>query len=148
MKKIISLLLAVLMMFSLVSVAFAETAPPADGTEEVLPPADAEVTDPAAPEEDDATDSIIPDLGEYDWILDLPFWTVGPAFKLAKIALKLVTVYLKVAKIFGLVEKDMDDYIIEAILGLLENAENGETEEEVTDPTDEPVAPEEIPDAA
>ncbi len=141
MKKIISLLLALLMMFSLVSVAFAAD----DSSEDI---GTTENTETTAPSEEDDAESIIPDLGEYDWILDLPFWTVGPALKFAKIALKLVTVYLKVAKIFGLVEKDMEDYIIEAILGLIENAENGGAEEEVTDPSDESVAPEEIPDAA
>ena len=107
MKKFISLLLAVLMAFSFVTVAFAEETTEAPAEEEII------------------------DLGEYNWILDLPFWTVGPALKFAKIALKLVTVYLKVAKIFGLVEKDMDDYIIDVIKGLIENAQNADANTEV-----------------
>lgn len=119
MKKLISILLAVLMMFSFVTVASAEDAAP-----------DTETT---APAEDGAID-----LGEFDWLLDLPFWTVGPALKFAKIALKLVSVYLKVAKIFGLVEKDMDDYIIDIIKGMIEDAQNGEPSEETTTaPSDE-----------
>ncbi len=128
MKKIISLLLALLMIFSAATVAFATEG-------EANTDASTETTLPEGTEDEEATDSIIPDLGEYDWILDLPFWTVGPALKFAKIALKLVTAYLKVAKIFGLVEKDMSDYIIDAIVSLIEqnqNAENGEVAEETT----------------
>lgn len=128
MKKIISLLLALLMTFSVATVAFAEG-------DVVVDESATEVVEDNTTTEDGATDSIVPDLGEYDWILDLPFWTVGPALKFAKIALKLITVYLKVAKIFGLVEKDMSDYIIEAIVALIEqsqNAENGEVAEETT----------------
>lgn len=126
MKKIISLFLALLMAFSVVTVAFAE----GEATEP-------ETTTEAAPVEGEGegTESVIPDLGEYDWILDLPFWTVGPAFKLAKIAFKLVSAYLKVAKIFGLVEEDMDDMILGAITDLIEssqNAENGGAAEEET----------------
>ncbi len=131
MKKIISILLAVLMMFSLVTVAFAESAPPAEGTENSTPV-----------EGEEGTESIIPDLGEYNWILDLPFWTVGPALKFAKIALKLVNVYLKIAKIFGLVEKDMGDYIIDLLKGMIEDAQNGGQTEE---PTTEAPAPDVTP---
>ena len=141
MKKLISLLLAVLMVFSLATAAFA-----ADEAADVPATENTDATAPAEGEE--TTDSIIPDLGEYDWILDLPFWTVGPALKFAKIALKLVTVYLKVAKIFGLVEKDMDDYIIDIITGMINNAENGGSDEAVTEPTTDAGAAEELPAAA
>ena len=118
MKKVISLLLALLMIFSVATVAFAT-----EGEVVELPA----VTEPA----EGATDSIIPDLGEYNWILDLPFWTVGPALKFGKIAFKLISAYLKVAKIFGLVEKDMGDMILDAIGSLLEGAVNSETTGEV-----------------
>lgn len=120
MKKVISLFLALLMAFSVVTVAFAT---------------DAEVTVPETTTSENAenTESEYPiDLGEFQWILDLPFWTVGPALKFAKIALKLVNVYLKVAKIFGLVEKDMGDMIIDAIVDMIANSENAENGEEVT----------------
>ena len=130
MKKLISLLLAMLMVFSLVTVAFAEdAATETEGTE---------TTAPAEGEEGE--ESIIPDLGEYNWILDLPFWTVGPALKLAKIALKLISVYLKVGKIFGLVEKDMDDYIIDIITGMIEDAQSGEAEDVTESETTVPAA--------
>ncbi len=135
MKKIISILLAMLMMFSLVTVAFAETDLPAEGT-------DTEETTPAPEAPEAGNESIIPDLGEFNWILDLPFWTVGPALKFAKIALKLVSVYLKVAKIFGFVEKDMDDYIIDIIEDMIKNAQNnGTAEEETTAPETATTAP-------
>ncbi len=123
MKKLISILLAVLMMFSLVTVAFAET--------EVTDIENTAVVDENVKE--DGTEDGAIDLGEYDWILDLPFWTVGPAFKLAKIALKLVNVFLKVGKIFGLVDKDMGDYIMEAIIGMIKDAENGQQTEDTTE---------------
>ena len=141
MKKIISLFLALLMAFSAVTVAFA-----ADGTDAAP---DTETNAPAGGEtegeenegsEDGST--AIPDLGELDWLLDLPFWTVGPAFKFAKIAFKLVTVYLKVAKIFGLVDKDMGDMALELILGLIKDAENGNTPEEDTTAPETTTAPE------
>lgn len=121
MKKIISLFLALLMAFSVVTVAFATDAEVSEETS---------TTAPAEGTEEDA-DEII-DLGEYQWILDLPFWTVKPALKFAKIAFKLVSVYLKVAKIFGLVEEDMDDMILGAITDLLENSMNGESAEDTT----------------
>ena len=115
MKKIISLFLALLMAFSFVTVSFAEetTAP-----------------ETTAPAEGGALGDL--DLGEYDWILDLPFWTVGPALKFAKIAFKLVSAYLKVAKIFGMVDQDMEDMIIGAITDMIKNAESGENVETET----------------
>ncbi len=119
MKKLISILLAVLMLFSCVTVAFAE------GEDAVTP--ETPDTEVAEPVEDGEMD-----LGEFEWILDLPFWTVGPSLKLAKIALKLVNVFLKVAKIFGLVDKDLSDYIMEAIIDMINSAQNGEQQEETT----------------
>ena len=117
MKKIISLFLALLMAFSFVTVSFAEeTTAPAEGSDKT----------------DDQLGNLGIDLGEYDWILDLPFWTVGPAFKLAKIAFKLVSAYLKVAKIFGMVDQDMEDMIIGAITDMIKNAESGENVETET----------------
>ena len=124
MKKIISLFLALLMAFSFVTVSFAEetTAPETEAT------APAEGSDKT----DDELGNLGIDLGEYDWILDLPFWTVGPAFKLAKIAFKLVSAYLKVAKIFGMDDQDMEDMIIGAITDMIKNAESGENVETET----------------
>lgn len=135
MKKLISVLLAALMIFSLVTVAFAEDT----GADDTVN------TENAAGGSVDLGEIDVEnlDLGEFDWILDLPFWTVGPALKFAKIALKLVSVYLKVAKIFGLVEKDMDDYIIDILKGMIEDAQKGEQTEESTTvpPAEETTAP-------
>lgn len=125
MKKVISLLLAILMAFSFMTVAFAE----GEATEDT----NTEVVDPNAPADEEEKAPI--DLGEYQWILDLPFWTVGPALKFAKIALKLVNVYLKVAKIFGLVDQDMTDMLLGAITDMIKNSQNGgstEVPEETT----------------
>ncbi len=131
MKKFISLLLAVLMAFSFVTVSFAAEDVPAEDETTTAPVTDGEG------EEEGTTD-----FGDFQWIMDLPFWTVKSGLKFAKVAVKLVAVYLKVAKIFGLVEKDMDDMIIEAIMQLIQNTENGEEvpEEVVTEPTTEAVA--------
>ena len=131
MKKVISLLLAILMAFSLVTVAFAtEGEAAASETTDVAP----EGSEGGEGESEEAPI----DLGEYQWSLDLPVWTVGPALKFAKIALKLVSAYLKVAKIFGLVDQDMGDMIMGAIMDMIENsqnAENGDAEvEESTAP--------------
>lgn len=125
MKKIISLLLALLMAFSVVTVAFA------NGDETTAEQPDTTLSDENNTTEEETPEGAL-DLGEFQWILDLPFWTVGPALKFAKIAFKLVSAYLKVAKIFGLVEQDMGDMILGAILDMIENSQNAENGEEVT----------------
>lgn len=124
MKKIIALLLALIMTFSVATVAFAT---------------DAEATTPdteaAAPEEEtDVMDTIEGFLGEYDWILDLPFETVKPALKVAKIALKLVLVYVKICNAFGLDPMETAQGIFEYISKAAEEykAENPEVTPEVT----------------
>ncbi len=110
MKKLISLLLALVMVFSITTVAFAEetTEPDTTVTEEI--PTDEEETDPL------------------QFLLDLPFWTVKPMLKFAKIALKLVKVYVKLAVIFGVVDKND---IISQIEELINSNMNPETEGEV-----------------
>ncbi len=143
MKKIISLFLALLMAFSVVTVAFATDGADATPDTETNAPAGGE-TEGGENEGGEGGSEAIPDLGELDWILDLPFWTVGPAFKFAKIAFKLVSAYLKVAKIFGLVDKDMGDMALELIMGLIKDAENGNAPEDA--PTDAPAdAPTDAP---
>ncbi len=121
MKKLISLLLAVLMAFSFVTVSFAT-----EGEVETTVAAEEETTAPAEGEEG-ATD-----FGDLQWIMDLPFWTAKSGLKIAKIAIKLVAVYLKVAKIFGLVEEDMGDMLMKAIIDLVTKTENGEEVPETT----------------
>ena len=98
MKKIIALILALIMAFSMGTVAFAEGTDVNDDTS----------AGTTAPEEDDDAEGTEEEsiLGEYDWILDLPFGTVKPALKLAKIVLKLAKVYVKLGIIFGIIDKD------------------------------------------
>ena len=96
MKKVIALILALIMAFSMGTVAFAgdddatsETTvnTPVEGNQEETP--DGEPSEDETTGDETAEDSL---LGEYDWILDLPFGTVKPALKIAKIVLKLAKV--------------------------------------------------------
>lgn len=96
MKKIIALLLALIMTFSMGTVAFA-TDVADEGTQDI------ETILPDENEDEEAEDSL---LGEYDWILDLPFGTVKPALKIAKIVLKLAKVYVKLGFVFGFIDKE------------------------------------------
>lgn len=138
MKKIISLLLALIMAFSVVTVAFA-AGEGADAETTAAAPAGDETTDAPADGEEAEGEQ---DFGDLQWIMDLPFWTAKSGLKIAKIAFKLVSVYLKVAKIFGLVEEDMDDILLNAILGLIESTQNGEAApEESTTAPEETTAP-------
>ena len=107
MKKIIALFLALIMTFSLASVAFAtegEVAPEAPETE-----ADGSIVDSAEEL-----------LGEYSWILDLPAGSLVPALKIAKIALKFVKVYIKICAAFGLDPMDTAKFIFDYIGGVVE----------------------------
>jgi len=136
MKKIIALLLALIMTFSMGTVAFAEGEVEGGDETVVTPPSEGGEGESEAEGEDaEGTDedSI---LGEYDWILDLPFGTVKPALKVAKIVLKLAKVYVKIAIIFGVIDKDaLVDQIGDFIGGLIGDEQAPETEET-------PVAPE------
>lgn len=122
MKKLISLLLALVMVFSITTVAFAEETTPDENpgvTDEV--PGD-ETTDEEAAPEGEETDPL-------QFLLDLPFWTVKPMLKFAKIALKLVKLYVKIAVIFGIIDKnDIIGQIEDLIAGALGD---GTTDEEV-----------------
>ncbi len=111
MKKFLALVLALIMTFSLASVAFA--------------------TDAAAPE---VETTVAPVEGEeegaLDWILDLPVWTLGPAAKVTKIALKLVKVVVKIAIAFGIIDTDE---IIQEVIEMIMNS-NNPSEEATTAP--------------
>ncbi len=130
MKKIISLLLALVMVFSITTVAFAE---------------DTTVQDPETTTEATEGETEGEEKDPLQFLLDLPFWTVKPMFKFAKIALKLVKVYVKIAVIFGIIDKND---IIGQIEDLIADNMNGGAEGE--DVTDAPTGEEEttVPQAA
>lgn len=137
MKKLISVLLAFIMIFSVTTVAFAE------GEETTTPPATEETT-PDASEGEEGEAEEEPLLGEYDWILDLPFGTVKPALKIAKIALKFFKVYLKLGLIFGWVDKEaFAAQVSDFIQGLIGDIKPEETvpEESTTAPEESTTAP-------
>ena len=128
MKKIIALLLALMMTFSVASVAFAT-----EGEATTTP--DTEATEPAIPE--DIVGSIEEALGDYKWILDLPFGVVPPALKIAKIALKFLKVYLKICDVFGLDPEKTAEGIFEYVSKAVEdykNSQEAEGEESTTVP--------------
>lgn len=110
MKKIIALLLALMMTFSVATVAFA--------TEAEAPETDAETT---VPEDEKISDQLGAMLGEYEKLLDLPFGVVGPALKIAKIALKFLKVYLKICDVFHLDPMDTAQAIFDYVGGVLED---------------------------
>ena len=97
MKKIIALLLALMMTFSVATVAFAE------GTEEESTPSAEEM------------------LGEYAWILDIPAGTIAPALKFAMFALKAAKVYVKICGIFNLDPVETAGKIVDFIEKVLED---------------------------
>ena len=127
MKKIIALLLALLMTFSVATVAFAadETAAPET---ETTAPANGETTEG---EEDNALGI---DLGEFSWILDLPLWTAKPLLKVAKIALKFVKVYFKLSELVGNIPDGVADQLEQIIKDTIEKAEQESAEAETTAP--------------
>lgn len=123
MKKIIALLLALVMTFSVATVAFAaDETTTAPSTEETTAPAEGEG------EEGEL------DLGEFQWILDLPLWTAKPMLKVAKIALKFVKIYLKLSALVNNIPDEVVDKIEETIKDTIEKAENGDAEAETTAP--------------
>ena len=95
MKKLIAVLLAVLMMFSVVTVAFAEGE--ADDT-----------TTTAAAEENSnaALDSIIKLLIGDGSIENMPVGTAKAGLKIAKVFLKLAKAFIKVGDALGLIDGD------------------------------------------
>ena len=103
MKKIIALLLALIMTFSVATVAFAT---------------DAETT---VPEDEKISDQLSEMLGEYEKLLDLPFGVVEPALKIAKIALKFLKVYIKICDVFHLDPMDTAQAIFDYVGGVLED---------------------------
>lgn len=125
MKKFLALVLAIIMAFSVVTVAFA--------TDAQAPEADTTTTAPS----DEATG----EAGSLDWLLDLPVWTLKPGSKILKIALKLVKAFVKVAMAFGII--DAGD-IIDQIMGIVNGNGGDDTtggDETTTVPADITTAP-------
>ncbi len=120
MKKIIALLLALVMTFSVATIAFA--------ADETVAP-ETETTAPSGEGEAEGEGEF--DLGDFGFIMDLPLWTAKPMLKVAKIALKLIKVVVKVGAVFGMDPGE----IIEAVTSLIEKTQ-GETapEEGTTEP--------------
>ena len=120
MKKFIALLLAILMTFSVATVAFA-----ADETTA------APETETTAPSGEGETEGEF-DLGEFQWILDLPLWTLKPMLKVAKIAIKFVKVYLKLSEVFGNIPDGVADKIEQIIKDTIAKTEQDSAEPETT----------------
>ena len=120
MKKIIALLLALIMTFSVATVAFAT-----EGSELGSTLGSIEIPD-------DIVGTLEETLGDYAWILDLPFETVGPALWFAKMALKFVIAYVSICNKLGLDPKETATKIFEFIGNLVEEYKPaGDATEEV-----------------
>ena len=101
MKKVIALVLAIILTFSIGVVAFAEDEAPAEPTT-VVEETTEEQFDP----------------------MKLPAWLIPVALKLGKIALKLAKVFAKIATIFGIL--DSGD-LVEKITSFIEGLQKPET---------------------
>jgi hypothetical protein len=125
MKKIIALLLALVMTFSVATVAFAAD-DVADDATTTTAPAEGENTEDGAFDIDDI------DLGEFSWLLDLPLWTAKPLLKVAKIALKFVKVYFKLSELVGNIPDGVADQLEQIIKDTIAKAEQDSAEPETT----------------
>ena len=127
MKKLISVFLAILMVFSVVTVAFAADGDPAE--------------EPAATEEtqeNSAFDAIVKLLIGDGNIENVPLGTAKAGLKIAKIFLKLAKAFIKVGDALGFIDGDkifLD--LVNSIAGMLNNGGN---EEAPAEPTSEPAS--------
>lgn len=98
MKKVISVLLAILMVFSVMTVAFAADEPT-----------------PEEPQQEETTE------GEFNFE-DIPLWQIKVGVKVGKIVLKIAKAFVKVAMALGII--DSDD-ILNVIKDLVSNISGG-----------------------
>ena len=111
MKKLISVLLAILMVFSVVTVAFA-----ADGDAAQEPAATEEA------KENSAFDAIVKLLIGDGSIENVPLGTAKAGLKIAKIFLKLAKAFIKVGDALGFIDGDkifLD--LVNSIAGMINN---------------------------
>lgn len=88
MKKVLSVLLAIVMMFTVMSVAFAEDTAASD-----------ETTTVAADEETTGED------GAFN-VDEIPVWVLKVGPKFAKVILKIVSIFVKIAFKLGLIDSE------------------------------------------
>ncbi|MBR3095078.1 MAG: hypothetical protein IKH12_05775 [Clostridia bacterium] len=133
MKKLISVLLAILMVFSVVTVAFAAEGEGAGAAEE-----------PAATEENknEAFDAIVKLLIGDGTIENIPLGTAKAGLKVAKIFLKLAKAFLKVGDALGFIDGDkifLD--LVNTIAGKMSNGDDtAPADEGTTVPAENPGA--------
>lgn len=131
MKKLISVLLAILMVFSVVTVAFAADGDPAE--------------EPAATEEtqeNSAFDAIVKLLIGDGSIENVPLGTAKAGLKIAKIFLKLAKAFIKVGDALGFIDGDkifLD--LVNSIAGMINNGGNETPAEPAPETPAEPVNP-------
>ena len=125
MKKLISVLLAILMVFSVVTVAFAADGDPAE--------------EPAATEEtqeNSAFDAIVKLLIGDGSIENVPLGTAKAGLKIAKIFLKLAKAFIKVGDALGFIDGDkivLD--LVNSIAGMINNGGEEPAPETSAEPT-------------
>ena len=125
MKKLISVLLAILMVFSVVTVAFAADGDPAE--------------EPAATEEtqeNSAFDAIVKLLIGEGGIENVPLGTAKAGLKIAKIFLKLAKAFIKVGDALGFIDGDkifLD--LVNSIAGMINNGGEKPAPETQAEPT-------------
>jgi hypothetical protein len=135
MKKLISVLLAILMVFSVVTVAFAAEGEGAGA---------AAAEEPAATEENknEAFDAIVKLLIGDGTIENIPLGTAKAGLKVAKIFLKLAKAFLKVGDALGFIDGDkifLD--LVNTIAGKMSNGDDtAPADEGTTVPAENPGA--------
>ena len=117
MKKIISVFLAIVMIFTVTTIAFAAEDPTDEPT----------VDESTTVESEETTGGIL------DNVEDLPLWTVKVGLKVGKVIIKIVAVIVKVGMALGLIDSD-------ELLQKVKDMFGGNTDEVPEETTTETVA--------